>query len=221
MTGTTAYTLSLKAINDALVGIGAIKGAPCEVDSISKTGSTTTVTLKWTDTAGVDHKTSFDIEDGVGVSNAAIDEKGDLYLTLTDGTKINCGRVNSQFTTMPTPSATNVGAIIQYAGVSTSQFTNGFFYECILDGGVYKWVQKPVQPGGSGGGSQVATLPTASATELDNIYQYIGSTTLQYKNGCFYKCVINPTSGVYEWQAIPVEDPSTYESDAINFNTDW
>ena len=176
MTGTVAYALSLKAINDALAGIGVIKGAPCEVDSISKVGSTTTITLKWTDTAGTDHYTSFDVEDGVGVSGATIDEKGDLYLVLTDGTRVNCGKVNSQFTTLPTPSATNVGAILQYVGATTSQYTNGFFYECVLDGGVYKWKQKDVQPN-SGSGTGGVTDGYYNSTD-GNFYEDSSYTTV-------------------------------------------
>lgn len=71
-----------------------------------------------------------------------------------------------------------------------------------------------------GGGSsiQVTVLPTASAAQEGKIYQYIGGTTLQYINGCFYKCVPGLTLGTYEWIGISVEDPSTYEQDPIDFN---
>lgn len=144
------YAILKKYINNSLIGIGALKGAPCEVDGISKTNGITTITLKWTDTTGVDHFDSFDIEDGVGVAGASIDDNGNLKILLTDGTEINCGKVNSQFTTLPTPSASNVGAILQYVGSTTSQYTKGYFYECVLDGSVYKWEQIDVQEGGGG-----------------------------------------------------------------------
>lgn len=36
---------------------------------------------------------------------------------------------------------------------------------------------------------QMSTMPTASASELGNIYQYIGETNQDYINGYFYKCV--------------------------------
>lgn len=50
-----------------------------------------------------------------------------------------------------------------------------------------------------GGGStiQVETLPTASATELGKIYQFIGISTENYLNGSFYKCVTDGTD--YSW----------------------
>lgn len=147
-----AVTLALcrRYVNDSLIGIGALKGAPCEVDSISKTDLTTTITLKWTDTTGTDHFDSFDIEDGVGITGASIDDNGNLKILLTDGTEIDCGKVNSQFTTLPTPSASNVGAVLQYVGSTTSLYTKGYFYECVLDGSVYKWEQIDVQEGGGG-----------------------------------------------------------------------
>lgn len=221
MTGTVAYALSKKAINEALIGIGAIAGAPCEVKSVSKTGLTTTIELKWTDTTGADHITTFSIEDGVGVAGASIDDNGNLKLFLTDGNEINCGKVNSQFITLPIPSDKNVGSVLQYAGPTDANYVKGYFYECVLDGSAYKWTQKDVQPTRGGGGSQVTTFPTPSAEELGNIYQYIGNSTLEFKNGCFYKCVSGTTPGTYEWEPISVEDPDTYEDDPIDFNNDW
>ena len=54
--------------------------------------------------------------------------------------------------------------------------------------------------GDSSGGQtiQVATLPTASASQENKIYQYIGVTTASYTNGYFYKCVKN--NNVYVWE---------------------
>jgi len=213
------YALLKKYVNDTLIGIGALKGAPCEVQGISKVGGVTTVTLKWEDTTGGIHTSNFDVNDGVSVSNAKVNDFGNLIITLSDGTTIDCGKVNSQFITLPTPSASNVGAILQYIGTTTSDYINGYFYECILDGGAYRWIQKDVQPNsGGGGGSQVNNLPPASASEFNHIYQYVGTTTTDYENGCFYKCIINPSTGNYEWTAITVLDSDVYENDPIDFN---
>lgn len=38
---------------------------------------------------------------------------------------------------------------------------------------------------------QVSVLPTASASNVGNIVQYVGATTEDYTNGYFYKCVTN------------------------------
>lgn len=148
MDGIIAYILSKKYTNDTVIGMGAIKGAACQVQSINKVGKTTTVTLKWEDNTGGIHTQSFEIEDGadgVSVSNATINASGNLILTLSDGSTIDCGKVLPQYDTMPTPSSSNEGQILQYIGTTTSDYTNGYFYECVNDSGVYKWVEKLVQ----------------------------------------------------------------------------
>lgn len=148
MDGIIALLLSKKFTKDTVIGMGAIKGAACQVQSINKVGKTTTVTLKWEDNTGGIHTQSFEIEDGadgVSVSNATINASGNLILTLSDGNTIDCGKVLPQYDTMPTPSSSNEGQILQYIGTTTSDYTNGYFYECINDSGVYKWVEKLVQ----------------------------------------------------------------------------
>ena len=52
---------------------------------------------------------------------------------------------------------------------------------------------------------QKTTLPDASATELNNVYQYVGVSGSGLINGYFYKCIENSTSGLYEWTAINVQ----------------
>lgn len=50
---------------------------------------------------------------------------------------------------------------------------------------------------------QYATIPTASADNLGKIWQYIGTTTSAYTNGCFYKCVSDGASTpTYSWSAV-------------------
>ena len=46
-----------------------------------------------------------------------------------------------QYSTMPTPSASLVGKIAQYVGVTTSNYTNGYWYKCVGNGDpiVYSW----------------------------------------------------------------------------------
>ena len=57
-----------------------------------------------------------------------------------------------QATTMPTASASNSGAIIQYTGATTASYTNGYFYKCVENSGSYAWQSINVQES-SGGGS--------------------------------------------------------------------
>lgn len=56
---------------------------------------------------------------------------------------------------------------------------------------------------------QVSTMPTASADELGNIYQFIGTTDVNYTNGYFYKCVSDgQTPATYSWTQTNVQPQS-------------
>lgn len=64
---------------------------------------------------------------------------------------------------------------------------------------------------------QRTTLPTASADELGNIYQFIGTTDSTYTNGYFYKCVSdgqNPAT--YSWNQVYVQ-PASGGGETINW----
>jgi len=63
-----------------------------------------------------------------------------------------------------------------------------------------------ISGGGSGSSIQVTVLPTPGPDEVNNIYQYIGATDANYKNGYFYKCVLDGSS--YKWENIQVQDGS-------------
>lgn len=58
--------------------------------------------------------------------------------------------------------------------------------------------------------NRVATMPTASADNLGDIVQYVGTTTASYTNGYFYKCVedssTNPST--YSWEQTNVQPSS-------------
>ena len=53
-------------VTETLVGMGALKGAPCTVKSITDNGDgTQTLTLEWVDTAGVSHTTDIDLPSAI------------------------------------------------------------------------------------------------------------------------------------------------------------
>lgn len=174
MDGVVAYILSKSYTKKSLIGIGALAGAPCQVQSINKVDKTTTITLKWEDNVGGVHTQAFDVEDGadgVSVTNATINANGHLILTLSNGNSIDCGQVLPQYDTMPTPSATNEGQILQYIGTTTSNFTNGYFYICESDGiGGYHWVEKLVQDSYTKAQiGSLSELPDTSKNVIENI----------------------------------------------------
>lgn len=66
------------------------------------------------------------------------------------------------------------------------------------DGFVAGWVKPEIV--------QVSALPTASADEVDNIYQFVGTTDANYTNGYFYKCVSDgQTPATYSWTQTDVQ----------------
>jgi hypothetical protein len=53
---------------------------------------------------------------------------------------------------------------------------------------------------------QYSTIPTASVDNLSKIIQYVGSTTNDYTNGYFYKCVSDGQDpATYSWENIQVQ----------------
>ena len=60
-----------------------------------------------------------------------------------------------QVTSLDTPSGTLLGTVYQYIGDTTADYKHGYFYECILDGAEYKWVNIKVQDGGEDNGLSI------------------------------------------------------------------
>ena len=59
--------------------------------------------------------------------------------------------VDGVVTVMPTPSASYEDTIVQFAGTTDANYTNGYFYKCVSDGAVsptYSWENIEVQPAG-------------------------------------------------------------------------
>ena len=57
-----------------------------------------------------------------------------------------------EVTTMDTPSEDNEGSIVQYKWATNANFTHGYFYECVGDGGnpeSFSWERIDVQPAGA------------------------------------------------------------------------
>lgn len=73
------------------------------------------------------------------------------------------------------------------------------------DGFVAGWVKPEIV--------QRSTIPQASEEEVDNIYQYVGTTDANYTNGYFYKCVSDvQTPATYSWENIEVQEADALPS---------
>lgn len=96
-------------------------------------------------------------------TDTAIANMGDNYLAKNNttyyeptgaynpATKKYVDDQKTQYTTMPTPSNLYENKIIQYMGDTNQDYTQGYFYICVSDGGdpaTYTWEQIDVQDGG-------------------------------------------------------------------------
>lgn len=116
MTGTVSWILSLKAIADALIGLGVIKGKNCQVKSIVRNGTATVITFAWynedeelqemsfTIYDGVDGINGVDGQDGapgdpgangINVVSAEITDTNHLVFTMSNDTTIDAGVISS------------------------------------------------------------------------------------------------------------------------------
>ena len=113
-----------------------------------------------------------------------------------------------QYDELPTASSSLVGEIYQYTGTTNLQYTNGYFYECVNDGGTYKWVQTNVQPGSSYNDFTGATSQAAG------VHGLVPAPT----TGDISKFL----KGDGTWATVPMPsfDYSNTSPEAMNFSTD-
>ena len=75
-----ALAVAKTYVNQTLVGMGALRGAPCTIKSMTKVGRLTTTVFEWTDTSGVSHENTMLVYDGLDGTNGRDGTDG------TDGT---------------------------------------------------------------------------------------------------------------------------------------
>ena len=231
-------------------------------------GTTTVDYINWyfykcveSSTPGTYEWINIDVQNGVAANVSYDNTNSGLVATNVQAAidEVN-GKVSyPQRSTMPTASASEVDNIYQFVWTTTVDYTNGYFYKCVNNGGTYSWQPVKVfndaktleelttvevtnvQNGDTlkyntttskwenkpdiDTNIQRDTLPTATASELNKIYQYTGTTTSTLTNGFFYKCVAGQTAGTYEWQNIDVQIAKTTLVDLEDTNItnpqDW
>lgn len=78
--------------NETVIGMGALKGAPCTVKSVTPVTGGNEVILSWTATDGSITENSFVVKDGVSVVGVSIDTTtNSLIVELSDGSTKNAG----------------------------------------------------------------------------------------------------------------------------------
>jgi len=95
----------------------------------------------------------FNIGNGNSNTRSNIVEVNSTEMNVNGDIKVNSVAIPTPYTTMPTVTATMVGQIAQYIGVTNSTYTRGWFYEAVSDGEsdpTYSWevINFPKVPGG-------------------------------------------------------------------------
>lgn len=109
------YVLCRGYVKKTAIALGAVKGAPCTIKSITDTDGGHTVTFEWTGDNDVKQTTTMfvkDGEDGVSVSSVAVSSGNHLICTMSDGSTIDAGAISvTTELTSPITTNTNVGGI--------------------------------------------------------------------------------------------------------------
>ena len=266
-----SYILSRKYTDNALVGLGALKGANCTIKNIIHKDGINTVTFEWEGTDGTKKTRDMIVYDGTPIyvwESGNLYHYGDLVIyssafyrcivensdVVFDDTKWNeigspdgnydivqskdllparftaadrklyyvideglyylwngirwVGQLTLvQAASLPIASSTYVGRIYQYTGATNSTYTHGYFYECVNEGLYYNWVNVEVEDISMKQDIfQYDTMPVASSSNLNKIYQYTGVTNTDFINGYWYKCIFDGTATPnYQWQVVEVQ----------------
>ena len=87
MNGTTAYALSKKYVEDTSISLGAVKGAPCTIKSITEVEGGQKVTFEWTGTSGTKQTSEMTVKNGVSITGVSDKGNGKFTLLLSDGSE--------------------------------------------------------------------------------------------------------------------------------------
>lgn len=149
-------------VNATLVGMGALKGANCRIQSITKTGDTNTVTFVWTDTDGTDKTSTMEVTDGeqgatgadgVGIANIA--KTGTVGLVDTYTITLS----NGDDYTFTVTNGSSGGSVSDLSDVTLTDLANG--QVLVWDATASKWVNQ----------TAAVTVDNALSTESENPVQ--------------------------------------------------
>lgn len=170
------YGASKAAIKQALDGVGALKGSPCEVKFTEAIPGGTKVTLGWESKSGQQQSTFFyvmDGQDGKGIRSVYVNAESHLIITYDDGTTTDAGKievhsavdsVNGQTgdVELVLTDVTNVGDGLSYDPVTNMLSVSGQAVqkavEDVLDEEIGEYVQEEIPNN------------LASESDIDNLF---------------------------------------------------
>lgn len=134
-------------VKRSLDGVGALKGSPCTIKSVTPTADGQKITFSWIGTSGTEYTQDVTLKNGIGVKSAYFDGNDYLVLVRDDDTEIIVGAMPSGYD----------GAVVYRVNALPAVGDDTALY--VYDGTIYewdivnnKWVE--VLSGGSGDGTE-------------------------------------------------------------------
>ena len=91
---TETLAAAMSYTKNSLVGVGAIAGKPCQIQSITSITGGNRVTFLWVDDNGDEHTSIMDVADGLGIKSVDINANNHLIITYDDDTTHDAGVVS-------------------------------------------------------------------------------------------------------------------------------
>ena len=107
-----ALAIAKSYTKKSLEGVGALKGAPCTIKSITEVDGGQKVTFEWTGTSGTKQTSTMIVKNGVSVTGISDKGNGKFTLLLSDGSEsdtIQCVKGEDGFS--PTATVEKVGKV--------------------------------------------------------------------------------------------------------------
>lgn len=109
------YALCQAYVRKTAEGLGAVRGKPCTIQSITDVDNGHLVTFRWTGDSGTVQTTQMlvkDGEQGISITNATINTNNHLIFTFSDGSTIDAGAISVVAKTTSAITATeNIGSV--------------------------------------------------------------------------------------------------------------
>lgn len=109
------YALCQAYVRKTAEGLGAVRGKPCTIQSVTDVDNGHLVTFRWTGDSGTVQTTQMlvkDGEQGISITNATINANNHLIFTFSDGSTIDAGAISVVAKTTSAITATeNIGSV--------------------------------------------------------------------------------------------------------------
>lgn len=105
------YALARKYVEDTAIALGAVKGAPCRIQSIVEDDDKSTITFAWTGDDGTNKTSVLTVKNGLKIIGIDFNDANELVCTMSDGTELKTSplKVGGVYFTTTSPVTNKIG----------------------------------------------------------------------------------------------------------------